>query len=77
MRRDPRARRQAGLADDERLRDPLRLGLAARGELAGHALLIDDVRTTGATLDRAAAVLRAAGAASVTAIVVASSPKKR
>jgi len=37
-------------------------------------LLVDDVATTGATLDTAAAVLRRAGAAGVTAVVAARTP---
>jgi ComF family protein len=35
-----------------------------------HLALVDDVTTTGATLDAAAAALKRAGAASVTAVVV-------
>ena len=37
-------------------------------------LLVDDVATTGATLDAAASVLRRAGASSVTAVVAARTP---
>jgi predicted amidophosphoribosyltransferase len=36
---------------------------------------VDDVATTGATLDAAAAALKAAGAASVVALVVARTPE--
>jgi ComF family protein len=46
-----------------------------RAELAGrHVALVDDVLTTGATLDAAAAELRRAGARSVTAWVFARTP---
>lgn len=38
-------------------------------------LLVDDVATTGATLDAAAAALRSAGAAGVTAVVAGRTPK--
>ncbi len=39
-----------------------------------HVLLVDDVMTTGATLEAAAAVLRQAGAARVSALVFARTP---
>jgi ComF family protein len=48
---------------------------ARRNELAGrHVALVDDVLTTGATLDAAAAELRRAGARRVTAWVFARTP---
>jgi len=40
-------------------------------------LLVDDVSTTGATLDAAAAALRRAGASGVTALVAARTPASR
>lgn len=47
-----------------------------RAELAGrHVALVDDVMTTGATLAEAARVLRAAGAASLQAWVLARTPR--
>src|SRR5437763_584337 len=39
-----------------------------------HLLLVDDVATTGATLDAAAETLKRAGAAAVTALVAARTP---
>lgn len=40
-----------------------------------HLLLVDDVTTTGATLDAAATALKKAGAAAVTALAVARTPR--
>ncbi|WP_295537695.1 ComF family protein [uncultured Pseudacidovorax sp.] len=69
---------QAGLDRAQRLRN-LRgafcVAPARLAELRGaHLLLVDDVMTTGATLFTAAAVLRQAGAARVTALVLARTP---
>jgi ComF family protein len=69
---------QAGLARAQRLRnlrgafalEPLR-----RAEVGGRrVLLVDDVMTTGASLDAAAQVLREAGARHVDALVLARTP---
>lgn len=66
---------QSGLPRSQRLRN-LRNAFAveparAAGLRGLRLVLIDDVMTTGATLDAAARVLREAGAAHITALVVA------
>lgn len=67
-------RRQAGLTDDERRADPARLGLRLQRRPQPVVVLVDDVRTTGTTLDHAARLLRAGGALRVMALVVANAP---
>ncbi len=63
----PRERRAANLRGALRLR--------RRAEVAGRRLLlVDDVTTTGSTLRAAASVLRAAGAAEITAVTAARTP---
>jgi predicted amidophosphoribosyltransferase len=53
----------------------VRGAFAARADLAGLRIaVIDDVMTTGATLDEVAAALKRAGAARVTNLIVARTP---
>ncbi len=81
LRRSRSTRRQARLPRAERLENPVGAFALRRGARAGRSvagrrvLLVDDVVTTGATLDAAAAVLRDAGAASVTAVAAARTPE--
>lgn len=65
---------QMDLALAERQRN-VRGAFVARGDLGGmRVVLIDDVMTTGATLDAIAAALKRAGAARVTNLVAARTP---
>jgi ComF family protein len=65
---------QQTLALDARRRN-IRGAFAAAGDVAGReVLVIDDVMTSGSTMDEIARVLLAAGAARVHALVVARTP---
>jgi len=64
-------RPQVDLSGEERLTN-VRGAFAARGSFAGRrVLLVDDVITTGATVDECGRVLREAGAAAVVALAAA------
>jgi predicted amidophosphoribosyltransferase len=64
------ATRQLGAGAAQR-RAPGRISFAAWGDVPRRAVLLDDVHTTGATLDAAARALRDAGCAEVVAVTYA------
>jgi predicted amidophosphoribosyltransferase len=60
-----------GRADRALRADRLRAHRSCAARVAGaHVILVDDVRTTGATLEAASGVLRSHGASRITAAVV-------
>lgn len=65
---------QTGLNREARLKN-VRGAFDCTQRLAGHVAIVDDVMTTGATLSEAAKVLKKAGAARVSAWVIARATK--
>jgi predicted amidophosphoribosyltransferase len=65
--------RQVGRSRADRLADPPRVRLRRGRGAPAHAILVDDVRTTGSTLGACAEALRRAGCTRVVAVTLARS----
>jgi len=70
MRRIRNTPSQRGLHPDERIKN-VKGAFAVRGKIPATVLLIDDVATTGATVNECAATLKASGAARVASLTFA------
>ncbi len=77
LRRTREGARQATLTRPERLRAAEGLYACTRPLAGATVAVVDDVLTTGGTLHAAAQALKAAGAASVTGLVLARTPRGR
>jgi predicted amidophosphoribosyltransferase len=73
---DSRADGQTGRGRIERLAGPRLVGCATGGATGAGVLIVDDVRTTGASLRSAAAVLRADGARQIVGATFAATPER-
>jgi predicted amidophosphoribosyltransferase len=67
---------QTGRGRDERLAGPRLVASASRCAVGARVLIVDDVRTTGASLRSAAAVLRACGAVEISGATLAATPER-
>jgi ComF family protein len=77
-RRAPRQAAQTLAGRERNARGAFRLSRLARRQVQGrHVVLVDDVKTTGATLRQCARLLKRAGAASVQVAVVAVADRRR
>lgn len=74
LRRGPQGDKQAVLSRSERVRNVMGLYRCTKALQGQTVLVVDDVMTTGTTLDAIARALKAAGAARVLGVVAARTP---